>query len=82
MLRSVVTHQTNGVAFGVLDERHPFIRAGGSKAVIGVAEDERRLRDDFYAVTTQRFDRHAYVVDLEVDEGTRRTLLEKQPYLT
>ena len=82
MLRFMVTYKSDRVALGILDERHPFIHASGSQIVIAMTEDELWLSDYLDTFCTQGFQCLAHIIDLEVDERARRTLLQQQTYLT
>ena len=78
----MVTYKSDRVALGILDERHPFIHASGSQIVIAMTEDELWLSDYLDTFCTQGFQCLAHIIDLEVDERARRTLLQQQTYLT
>ena len=82
MLWLVVTDEADRVALGILHKRHPFVHAGWAEAVIAMAEDEVRLSNDLNTLRTQGIEGLSYIVDLEVDQCTRRTLLKQQAYLT
>lgn len=79
MLRFVMAHQSDRIALGILDKRHPFVHADRPQTVIAVAEDELRLRDNLDTVRTQRFQGRSYVIDLEIDQRARRSLFQQQP---
>jgi hypothetical protein len=80
MLPLVVTHQTEGVALGVLDESHPFVCAGRPQPVIEVTEDELRLGHDLGTVRAQGFDLRPDVIDFEVDQRACHTPFEEEAY--
>src|SRR5215213_3727372 len=81
MLRFMMTYKPDRIALGILHERHPFIHASGSQPVIAMTEDELWLSDDLNTFCPQGLQRLSHIVDLEVDERARGTLLQQQTHL-
>jgi hypothetical protein len=63
--------QSNGIAFRVVQERHPFIGSGRTESVVGMREDHVRFGNDLGTVGAQRLDAGAYVVDPKIDQRAR-----------
>ena len=74
-----MAHQADGVAFGVPEERHALGGSGRAQPVVGVGENQLRLGDDLHSLGPQSLDRRLQVVDLEVEQGARRAVLQQQP---
>jgi hypothetical protein len=60
-----MTDQSDGIAFRVVQERHPFICSDWTESVVGMREDHLRFGDDLGTVGAQRLDAGTYVVDLK-----------------
>jgi len=74
-----VADQTDRVALGVGDERHPLVGPSRAQSVVVVAEDHVRLGLDGHTLGAQPLYGRTDIGHREIEQGTRSGPIEQQP---